>query len=348
MVYLREIIKINKEYISQYNNIETVAYLYASSSFQSTHLENINFDLSPEETVALDGYLNKPETYDKVIAIIAKPPIKGIDATSNIFKFSGLYLGAKDQLKDKLIERFKKGNTKEQFFLSKVEPSLKGLLIQSLNLDLDDPFSVLANKLFEVNEVSESDINNALTSIISSDLDIYTLLLLEEIESQHLQVKFISKTTEEVLRDIFYNFPNAVQKIIKNRRKGHPEFEIKDEYDVQDILYVIIKSIFPNMRDEDPIPKVGGKSTKIDLILREEKILIEVKMIKETDSNETHFIEQLKVDFESYHKCVWLEKLFCFIYDPFKKTRDISNFIDLNGKRTKGEHNYNVEVIVVN
>lgn len=348
MVYLREIIKINKEYISQYNNIETVAYLYASSSFQSTQLENINFDLSPEETVALDGYLNKLETYGKVIAIIAKPPIKGIDATSNIFKFSGLYLGAKDQLKDKLIERFQKGNTKEQFFLSKVEPSLKGLLIQGLNLDLDDPFSVLANKLFEVNEVSESDINNALTSIISSDLDIYTLLLLEEIESQLLQVKFIYKTPEEVLRDIFYNFPNAVQKIIKNRRKGHPEFEIKDEYDVQDILYVIIKSIFPNMRDEDPIPKVGSKSTKIDLILREEKILIEVKMIKETDSNETRFIEQLKVDFESYHKCVWLEKLFCFVYDPFKKTRDISNFNDLNGKRTKGEHNYNVEVIVVN
>lgn len=346
MVYLREVIKNNKKYISQYNNIETVAYLYAS--FQSNQIENINFELSPEETVALDGYLNKPDTYQKISSIISKSPIKGIDATSNIFKFSGLYLGAKDQLKDKLIERFQKGNIKEKFFLSKVEPSLKDSLTQSLKLDLIDPFSVLINKLFEVNDVSEEDINNALKLIISADLDIYTLLLLEEIENQLLQVKFISKTPEEVLRDIFYNFPNAVQKIIKNRRKGHLEFEIKDEYDVQDILYVIIKSIFPNMRDEDPIPKVGGKSTKIDLILRDEKILVEVKMIKEKDANETHFIEQLKVDFESYHKCVWLEKLFCFVYDPFKKTRDISNFNDLNGKRTKGEHNYNVEVIVVN
>ncbi|RSC93708.1 PD-(D/E)XK nuclease domain-containing protein [Tenacibaculum singaporense] len=348
MVYLREIIKKNKTQISQYNNIETVAYLYVSSSTQSTQLENINFELSPEETVALDGYLNKPDTYEKIISIISKPSIKGIDATSNIFKFSGLYLGAKDLLEDKLTERFLKGNLKEQFFLSKVEPSLKDLLIQSLNLDLKDPFSVLANKLLEVNDVSETDINNALTSIISKDLDIYTLLLLEEFENQLLQVKFISKTPEEVLRGIFHNFPNAVQKIISNRRKGHPEFEIKDEYDVQDLLYVILKSIFPNMRDEDPIPKVGSKSTKIDLILREEKILIEVKMIKEKDSNETHFIEQLKVDFESYHKCVWLDKLFCFVYDPFKKTRDVAYFNDLNGKRTKGEHNYDVEVIVVN
>ncbi|MBK8279492.1 MAG: hypothetical protein IPK94_04830 [Saprospiraceae bacterium] len=123
---------------------------------------------------------------------------------------------------------------------------------------------------------------------------------------------------------------------------------MEDEYDVQDISYVILKSIFPNLREEDPIPKVGGKSTKIDLILREEKILIEVKMIKAKDSNETHFIEQLKADFESYHECKWLRKLFCFVYDPYKKTRDISNFNDLNGERTKGEHNFNVEVIVAN
>lgn len=348
MVYLREIIKNNKTQISQYNNIETVAYLYASSSIQSNQIENINFELSPEESIALDGYLNKPDTYDNIISIISKPAIKGIDATSNIFKFAGLYLGAKDQLEDKLIERFRRGDIKEQFFLSKIEPSLKNLLIENLNIDLTNPFSVLVNKLFGSNDISEKNINNALTSIINSDLDIHALLLLEDIENQLLEVMFISKSSEEVLRDIFYNFPNAVQKIIKDRRKGHPEFEIKDEYDVQDILYVIVKSFFPNMRDEDPIPKVGGKSTKIDLILREEKILIEVKMIKEKDSNETHFIEQLKVDFESYHKCIWLEKLFCFVYDPFKKTRDISNFNDLNGERTKGDHNYNVEVIVVN
>lgn len=348
MVYLREIIEKNKTLISQYNNIETVAYLYASSSIQSSEIENINFELTPEESIALNGYLNKSDSYENIISIISKPPVKGIDATSNIFKLAGLYLGAKDQLKERLTERFNRGDIKEQFFLSKIEPSLKNVLIDNLSIDLNNSFSVLINKLLGINDISEKNVNLALTSIVSKDLDIHSLLLLEDIEKQLLEVKFISKNSEEVLRDIFYNFPNAVQKIIKNRRKGHPEFEIKDEYDVQDILYVIVKSFFHNMRDEDPIPKVGGKSTKIDLILREEKILIEVKMIKEKDSNETHFIEQLKVDFESYHKCIWLEKLFCFVYDPFKKTRDISNFNDLNGDRTKGNHSYNVEVIVVN
>ena len=120
-------------------------------------------------------------------------------------------------------------------------------------------------------------------------------------------------------RDVLNNFSNAIQKTIRGRRLNHPNFKIEDEYDVQDILYVILKSTFPNLRDEDPIPKAGGKSTKADLIVKEEKILIEVKMMKAKNSNETHFIEQLKVDFESYHESRWLKKLFCFVYDPYKK-----------------------------
>src|SRR5690606_21785637 len=181
-----------------------------------------------------------------------------------------------------------------------------------------------------------------------TDIDVQLQILLEDIESALLNIRYINKSADEVVRDILNNFSNAFQKIIKNRRKDHPNFEIEDEYDVQDILYVILKSVFPNLRDEDAIGKVGAKTTKIDLIIREERILVEVKMIKEKDSNETHFIEQLKADFESYHKCKWLRKLFCFVYDPYKKTRDISNFYDLNGDRTKGEHNFNVEVIVAN
>ena len=48
-------------------------------------------------------------------------------------------------------------------------------------------------------------------------------------------------------------------------------------------------------------------------MLTEERILVEVKMIKEKDSNETNFIEQLKADFESYHECKWLRKLLCAV-----------------------------------
>lgn len=346
MVYLREILKHNKAKLIQYKNIELAAYLYAQS-FEE--LPNHSFELSPEEEVALIGYKKESIDVSKVVTIVSKAPIKGISATSNIYKFAGLYLSAKNELSQQLKEKYQQSDLKQKYFLSKIEPSLKIQLSKEVLELNNDPLSILIKTVYDTNTVIEKELNSALQIITSrTDIDVQSQILLEDIESTFLQTKFVNKNADEVVRDVLNNFSNAIQKIISGRRLNHPDFKIEDEYDVQDISYVILKSIFPNLREEDPIPKVGGKSTKIDLILREEKILIEVKMIKEKDSNETHFIEQLKVDFESYHECKWLRKLFCFVYDPYKKTRDISNFNDLNGERTKGEHNFNVEVIVVN
>lgn len=346
MVYLRVILKHNKAKLIQYKNIELAAYLYAQS-FEE--LPNHSFELSPEEEVALIGYKKESIDISKVVSIVSKAPIKGISATSNIYKFAGLYLSAKNELNQQLKDKYQHSDLKQKYFLSKIEPSLKIQLSKEV-LDLNnDPLSILIKNIYDTNTVKETELNSALQSIISgTDIDVQSQILLEDIESSLLQTKFVNKNADEVVRDVLNNFSNAIQKIISGRRLNHPDFKIEDEYDVQDISYVILKSIFPNLREEDPIPKVGAKSTKIDLILREEKILIEVKMIKVKDSNETHFIEQLKVDFESYHECKWLRKLFCFVYDPYKKTRDVSNFYDLNGERTKGEHNFNVEVIVTN
>ncbi len=96
-----------------------------------------------------------------------------------------------------------------------------------------------------------SDLDCALQSITSAtDIDVQTQILLEDIESTLLQTKYINKNADEVVRDVLNNFSNAIQKIINGRRLNHPDFKIEDEYDVQDILYVILKSVFPNLRDE--------------------------------------------------------------------------------------------------
>ncbi len=346
MVYLREILRHNKAKLIQYKNIELAAYFYVQS-FEE--LSNHAFELSPDEEIALIGYKKEFVEVSKVNSIISKPPVKGFSATSNIYKFAGLYLSAKENLQQQLREKFEQSDLKQKYFLTKIEPTLKAQLQKEV-LDLNNQsLAILIKTVFDTDRVNEKEVNTALQSVTSNtEIDVQIQILLEDLESTLLSIRYNNKSAEEVVRDILNNFSNAIQKIIKNRRKDHPNFIIEDEYDVQDILYVILKSIFPNMRDEDAIGKVGAKTTKIDLIIREERILVEVKMIKENDSNETHFIEQLKVDFESYHECKWLSKLFCFVYDPYKKTRDISNFNDLNGDRIKGDHQFNVEVIVVN
>lgn len=345
MVYLREILKHNKAKLIQYKNIELAAYLFTQSCEE---LINHSFELSPDEGIALIGYKKEFIEISKVISIVSKAPIKGLSAMSNVYKFAGLYLSAKTELSQQLKEKYQQSDLKQKYFLTKIEPSLKPYLSKEIS-ELDNrPLVILIKSIFDTNTINEIELNNALQNIVLSEteIDVQLQILLEDIESSLLKIKFVNKSADELVRAILNNFSNAIQKIIKDRRKDHPEFKIEDEYDVQDVLYVILKAVFPDLRDEDAIPKVGAKSTKIDLIIREEKILVEVKMIKEKDPNETHFIEQLKVDFESYHECTWLRKLFCFVYDPYKKTRDISNFNDLNGERTKGNHSFNVEVIV--
>lgn len=346
MVYLREILKHNRTKLIQYKNIELAAYLYVQS-FEE--LPNHSFELSPDEEVSLIGYKKESVEVSKVVSIVSKAPVKGLSAISNVYKFAGLYLSAKSELSQQLKEKYQQSDLKQKYFLTKIEPSLKTQLENEVSSLHNYPLAVLIKTIYDIGSVNENELNTAMQSVTAgTDIDVKLQILLEDIESTLLNIRYINKSADEVVRDILNNFSNAIQKIIKNRRKDHPNFEIEDEYDVQDILYVILKSVFPNLRDEDAIGKVGAKTTKIDLIIREEKILVEVKMIKEKDSNETHFIEQLKADFESYHECKWLRKLFCFVYDPYKKTRDISNFNDLSGERTKGEHNFNVEVIVAN
>jgi hypothetical protein len=345
MVYLNDILKQNKARLCINKNIELAAYLFISSP---SELSLFDFELTFEEEIALQGYKNESVEVGKIISIISKTPRKGISALSNIYKFAGLYLAAKDELNDSLNQKYSQGDLKQKYFLSKVETTLINQLASEVLVTPSEPYAIIISKILGSENIIEAEIDQAIQNIVQMEIDVQTQILLEDLLKTLLKTKYTNKTCEEVVRDVLNNFSNAIQKIIRYRRKGHMEFKIEDEYDVQDILYVILKSFFPLLRDEDPIAKVGAKSTKIDLILREEMILIEVKMLKEKDNNEVEFIEQLKKDFESYHQCQWLTKLFCFVYDPYKKTRDLANFNDLNGDRTKQGHSFNVEIIVSN
>ncbi len=342
MVYLREIIKYNKEKLLQFNNIEVVAYLYINNPEK---LFDVDFDLSPEEQIALKGYKNETCEIDKIKQIISKKPIKGVSALSNIYKLSGLYLASKSLLKAELLKRYTNGSIEDKYFLSKIEPSLSG----KLNNEVfeTDSISVIIKNIINTENTQNKVLDDALSDLINNDIDIKTLIILEDLEKKLLQTKYLNQDANELVRNVLNNFSNAIKKVTQNRRKGHDNYEINDEYDVQDVLYVILKAVFPNLKDEDPIQKIGGKGTRIDLILREEEILIEVKMIKTSDYTESKFIDELKIDIESYHGSPWIKTLFCFVYDPFNKTRDIANFTDLNGMREKNGKKFNVEVIVV-
>lgn len=114
---------------------------------------------------------------------------------------------------------------------------------------------------------------------------------------------------------------------------------------------MILKSVFPKILQEENTPQVGGKTERTDFMFREFGIILEIKMIKESDKDEKEFIKQIKIDIESYYR-ENPKYLIFFIYDPQKKTINNNNFYDLQATIEKedetGKYKYEVITILCN
>lgn len=147
------------------------------------------------------------------------------------------------------------------------------------------------------------------------------------------------------LLNLLERFHN-ISKIITERRKDKKTYEINDEYDVQDLLFLILKSIYPLAEKESTSNALGKGEKKIDIVIPEIETVIEVKFFKE-NTEELRIVDELKIDIESYHSHLLCKTLIAFIYNPYVRIKDFSKIInDLSGKREKGEHKFDVKVIV--
>ena len=102
------------------------------------------------------------------------------------------------------------------------------------------------------------------------------------------------------------------------------------------------------MQFENPHFKSGGTYSKVDLMLLEEGIDIELKMIKQKDLDEKEFIKQLKIDINDYATWRNIKDLIVFVYDPYNKTKDKNNFYQLEGRKSINAISFNVHIILSN
>lgn len=345
MVYLEQHIKHLREALEP-NNLGSMAYYFYSDKkvLQGADLSSFQ----GQDLMAAKGYCGialNDEERDKIL----KPGFKGIDISSTIFKLIGAYFAHPVAVAKKLAEKFQETSLRNRFFISLLVPEYRERLVTEL-ASSNEPDAWIYKFLLGLTPYSKEHLDQCLDFLSHAEGAI-DLVILDEfrkvIISQELEVtKFRNITSKELLEKILLNFQNSTNKITQARRAGRNSFVIKDEYDVQDILYTMLKGIFPLMKEEDPVPRHGVKSSRIDLIIREEGILIEVKMIKETDSNEKEFVEQIKTDIQSYHQSEWLRHLICFVYDPFGKTKDKQNFYDLAGHQTINGKGFSIDIIL--
>jgi hypothetical protein len=141
------------------------------------------------------------------------------------------------------------------------------------------------------------------------------------------------------------NFP-AAARALRDRLHNRPAFVIDCEYDVQDLLFATLRSVFDDTKREEWTPQQAGSAKRIDILLTELGAVVEAKFVR--DANHARRVaDELRIDFECYHLHPACEHLIALVIDPDRLIADPLQFVtDLSGLRQKGASSFDVSVLV--
>lgn len=108
---------------------------------------------------------------------------------------------------------------------------------------------------------------------------------------------------------------SSVARQLQERYGDRDTIEINDEYDVQDLFHALLKLYFDDIREEEWAPSYAGKSPRIDFLLKQETIAVEIKITRSGRGNDD-ILEELSEDKEHYRAHPDCEFLVCYVHDP--------------------------------
>lgn len=166
-----------------------------------------------------------------------------------------------------------------------------------------------------------------------------TLVAIENFEKianrilRQLEIKYSIEENTYDKTEFIINLLNSFHRVarqLQNRYNKREAISIQDEYDVQDLLHALLKISFEDVRPEEYTPSYAGSSTRVDFLLKKEKIVIEVKKARK-GLTDKEVGDQLILDSQHYKVHPDCKRLICFVYDPenrIQNPRGLEN--DLN------------------
>lgn len=127
------------------------------------------------------------------------------------------------------------------------------------------------------------------------------------------------------LGKLFSKFHRAAQSL-RYRHSNRETLIIKDEYDVQDLLRGLLQIHFDDVREEDYSPSYAGGNSRIDFVLKNEKIVVETKMTND-NLKDKEVGSQLLIDIGRYRAHPDCQFLVVFVYDRGDHIRNKSGMI---------------------
>jgi hypothetical protein len=105
-----------------------------------------------------------------------------------------------------------------------------------------------------------------------------------------------------------------VQRQLLRRREDRDTLQITDEYDAQDLYHALLRIFFTDVRPEEWTPSYAGSSTRIDFLLPEHGLAIELKRTRKSMTKRT-LGDELTVDVANYGKHPKVRHLVCLVFD---------------------------------
>ena len=180
--------------------------------------------------------------------------------------------------------------------------------------------------LTKFNKIIDEDHSNCLIKTLNSLVGILEAL-------ENIQPKVVNIDFDLIISNIIEHF-HACANQLKQRHEGRDTLIIKDEYDVQDLLHALFFLHFSDIRPEEWTPSYAGNSNRMDFLLKEAHIAIEVKMASK-NLKDKEIGNQLIIDIAKYKQHPNVKALYCFVYDPdgnIRNPKGLEN--DLNKQST--------------
>jgi len=115
--------------------------------------------------------------------------------------------------------------------------------------------------------------------------------------------------------ELICNHFHLIARQLRARHNGRPTLNVTDEYDVQDLIHALLRLYFEDVRPEEYTPSYAGGSSRMDFLLKLERIVIEVKKTRDT-MTPRELGNQLIEDIARYQEHPDCKLLVCFVYDP--------------------------------
>lgn len=148
-------------------------------------------------------------------------------------------------------------------------------------------------------------------------------------------IKYLEKCEEEQVEEA-----DALEKLVKNfglylknmfqiepekkstlKKEILDQIQIENEYDVQHIMYAVVKALYPSARREVS-QDTGYGTVRYDILIKEIDTVIEIKCSR-PDHTDKKLLRELGED-GYFYDC---SRVLMYVYDKAQKIRDVDSFI---------------------